>query len=195
MDAKNPKGNSFKEKSIRLLDGIKGIYKIRMTKSNPLTMENAMETGKWFKKLLESFETDLEFRLERIILDLTESISKRMKERNMSRTQLARVLKVSPPAVTKILNGTSNFTLKTLLSLADALDMDLHIRFSYRERLMVNDTSIESERFISAYTSESKLQDKSYPAAHKPYLRPVPPFSGVTSNDTWHKPETQKEAA
>ena len=52
-----------------------------------------------------------------------------MKQKGMNRVKLAQSLNVSPPAVTKILNGTSNFTLKTLLSLADALDFNLKIDF------------------------------------------------------------------
>jgi len=92
-----------------------------------------MKTEKWFKKTLKSFEKDFDFRLETIILELTNKISKRMKERNINRVQLADLLNVSPPAVTKILNGTSNFTLKSLLSLADALDLNLEIDFKEKE--------------------------------------------------------------
>ena len=47
----------------------------------------------------------------------------------INRAKLANLLNVSPPAVTKILNGNSNFTLKTLISLADALDMELKVDF------------------------------------------------------------------
>lgn len=88
-----------------------------------------METEKWFKGMLESFEGDLDFRLEMIILDVTERISKRMKEKGISRTKLAELLKVSPPAVTKFLNGKSNFTLRKLLLLADALELQLKVDF------------------------------------------------------------------
>jgi len=95
--------------------------------------DEIMKTEKWFKKMLKSFEKDFDFRLETIILDLTNKISKRMKERNINRVQLADLLNVSPPAVTKILNGTSNFTLKSLLSIADALDLNLEIDFKEKE--------------------------------------------------------------
>ena len=36
-----------------------------------------METEKWFKSMMESFKEDLDFRLETVILELTEKISKR----------------------------------------------------------------------------------------------------------------------
>ena len=88
-----------------------------------------MKIEKWFSEKLKSLEDDLEFRLESLILRITEKICIRMEAKKLNRTKLASLLDVSPPAVTKILNGSSNFTLKTLLSLADALDMELNVDF------------------------------------------------------------------
>jgi len=92
-----------------------------------------MNLEELLRKKIESYKDDFDFRLESFIFDLTERISKRMKERNISRSKLAELLGISPPAVTKILNGNSNFTLKTLLSLADALELDLKIDFKEKE--------------------------------------------------------------
>lgn len=111
-----------------------------------------MNTNEWFRNKLGSLKDDFEFRLETIILDLTEKISKRMKEKNLNRTNLAELLKVSPPAVTKILNGNSNFTLKTLLSLADALQLQLKIDF--KEKGVVTSKKI-SPPFVFAFTIAS----------------------------------------
>ena len=88
-----------------------------------------MKTKEWFNNLMEKFEDDFDFRLETIILNLTESVCIEMKDKNINRTQLSGLLDVSPAAVTKILNGTNNFTLKTLLSIADALDMEFNPEF------------------------------------------------------------------
>jgi len=99
-----------------------------------------MNTQEWFRNKLESFKEDFDFRLETLILDLTETISRKMEERNLNRTKLAELLGISPPAVTKILNGNSNFTLKTLLSLADALQLDLKIEF--KEKAIVTSRGI-----------------------------------------------------
>ncbi len=104
-----------------------------------------MNTEKWFRNKLESFKEDFEFRLESLILDLTERISKTMEEKNLSRTKLAELLQVSPPAVTKILNGSSNFTLKTLLSLADALELGLKIEFKEKAVVTSDKISISSD--------------------------------------------------
>ncbi len=92
-----------------------------------------MKKQNWFKSKLETFKEDIEFRLETLVLELTENICKRMAQKNINRMELAKRLHVSPPAVTKILNGNSNFTLKTLLSIADALDQELTIDFREKD--------------------------------------------------------------
>jgi transcriptional regulator with XRE-family HTH domain len=53
-----------------------------------------------------------------------------MKEKGMTRAKLAGLLGVTPAAVTKLLNGNPNFTLKTLLKVADALDLKFNASFS-----------------------------------------------------------------
>ena len=83
----------------------------------------------WLKNKLEELKDDFEFSLEGFILRLTEDICKRMEQKNMNRTDLAQRLNVSRPTVTKILNGRSSFTLRTLVSIADALEYELEINF------------------------------------------------------------------
>lgn len=73
------------------------------------------------------FDEDAEtpqFKLETIALRLSHVIAGAMDACGMTRTDLARSLGVSPPMVTKILSGHSNFTLKTLVGLADVLDYE-----------------------------------------------------------------------
>ena len=91
-----------------------------------------MKRDSWFTKLVASYKYDFDYRLEGIIWNLTEDICRRMETLKMNRTQLAKKLAVSPAAVTKILNGNSNFTLRTLLSLSDAMDADLKIEFGVK---------------------------------------------------------------
>lgn len=89
-------------------------------------------TQRWFEDTLTSLQDDVEFRLESLILQITEQISAAMEKQRINRSELAKILGVSPPAITKILNGSANFTLRTLLSLADALNLNLVVK--YRER-------------------------------------------------------------
>lgn len=72
----------------------------------------------------------IEYKLEWVILDITEQIADCMKTKDLSRAELAKLLGVSPPMVTKILNGTVNFTLKSLTSIAHVLDCGLSVRLA-----------------------------------------------------------------
>lgn len=92
-----------------------------------------MDTKNWFQRKLESFKDDFEFRLETLIYHVTEKISERMGQKKINRTKLAELLEVTPAAVTKILNGNSNFTLKTLLSIADVLQTEIKIDFEEKQ--------------------------------------------------------------
>jgi transcriptional regulator with XRE-family HTH domain len=117
-----------------------------------------MNTHEWFKDKLESLKGDFEFRLETLVLEITEKISKKMKQKKISRKDLAALLEVSPPAVTKILDGNSNFTLRKLLSLADALDLALAIDF--KEKAMVERAGLSYGVYI--YGQEASEEEKGY---------------------------------
>jgi transcriptional regulator with XRE-family HTH domain len=117
-----------------------------------------MKLNRWIKEKIELYKDDFEFRFETLILNLTENICKRMKQKNINRTELAGLLNVSPPAVTKILNGNSNFTLKTLLLLSDALGQELEINFRDKEASWTSGVCFVSHAITSyttAYSDES----------------------------------------
>jgi len=80
-----------------------------------------------FKNLLQKYENTVDFRLEVLINDLTEKLCVRMKENGITRSELAEKMNVTPAAVTKILRGNNNFTLRTLLILSDAVDARMMI--------------------------------------------------------------------
>lgn len=114
-------------------------------------------TEKWFGELLDSYKDDFEFRLEALVFELTEQINKKLKEEKISRKQFAEKLNVTPAAVSKILNGNPNFTLSTLLAMADALKMELSIELKTKEisspevkRIATTseDVQVETNRFF-----------------------------------------------
>jgi len=131
-----------------------------------------MEQGNWLKNKLELFKDDFDFRLEALILNLTERICKRMKQKNINRTRLADLLNISPPAVTKILNGNSNFTLKTLLSLSDALDQKLEINFTDKQ------TAYSPEFIVHPKTKKFTTAYGDYPLPSSDSLIDVPQIPG-----------------
>jgi DNA-binding Xre family transcriptional regulator len=80
------------------------------------------------------WEDDPESELYGVLLDVTEAIVKRMIEQNVRRTDLAERLGTSRAYVTKLLDGQENMTLKTLVRVANALEMKVDARFVPRER-------------------------------------------------------------
>lgn len=86
-------------------------------------------TEKWFSELLDSCKDDFEFRLEEQVFELTEQIAKILKDNRISRKQFAEKMGISPAAVSKVLNGNPNFTIRTLMTMADALKTELNIEF------------------------------------------------------------------
>lgn len=149
-----------------------------------------MKEKTWFEKKLEQFENDFDFRMESIILDITEKVCEKMEQKNINRAEFAKVLGVSRPAVTKILNGSSNFTLRTLLSIADALELNLAVQFEEKETVSTAETSVYfgiSSDAIDANT-ESLYAREWYPKPLKPWLNPNDADSGdiVTGRQIWN---------
>lgn len=96
-----------------------------------------MDTEKWFQKKLEGFREDSDYYAEELILDLTEQIISTMKKLNLNRTELASRLGVSKAHVTKLLNGNTNITLKTMAALARSLGCDVAIDLCPRDVQLV----------------------------------------------------------
>lgn len=88
--------------------------------------------GKSFQGLLEEAQQHDDFLIEAAILEITEAVVRRMNELAISRSELARRLGTSPAYVTKILRGSANFTLASIVKLARALDCDVSVRLAPR---------------------------------------------------------------
>jgi len=84
----------------------------------------------WFKEGLEKVKDTFEYKLAGLELGITEKIIEIMDKKNISRAELAKHLKVSKPAVSKLLNNGSNITVKRLLAISEALDCNLQIDFA-----------------------------------------------------------------
>ncbi len=69
-----------------------------------------------------------------VLLDVTEEIARGLVARNMKRSELAERLGTSRAYVTKLLDGQENMTLKTLVRVANALEMKVDTRFIPREQ-------------------------------------------------------------
>ncbi len=101
-----------------------------------------MNDNKLYQDLMEEFKDDLDFKVEYKILEITETICEIMKEKNLNRAGLATIMGTSKAAITKMLNGSTNFTLKRLLKIAITLEKDLEINFKRtKSRVDFNDTT------------------------------------------------------
>ena len=77
------------------------------------------------KDLFRDLEHDPEYLAEYAIVEFTEDMAKRMEDLGITRSELARRLDTSPAYITKILQGNANFTLKSMVRIAQALEADL----------------------------------------------------------------------
>ena len=75
-----------------------------------------------------------EYELEWLLLDVHEAMWAAMQARGVSRSELAERLGTSRAYITKLLEGQENMTLKTLVRVANALEMKVVAKFVPRER-------------------------------------------------------------
>lgn len=87
----------------------------------------------------EAFHRDINYRLEGFFFDIVDNIAAEMKRAGLSKTDLARLMDVTPARVTNVLRGYKpNLELKTIVQVAMALDVqpnDLCMRRKTREML------------------------------------------------------------
>lgn len=80
----------------------------------------------FLEKYIEKHEYSIDYQTELSIIDLNEKFIAKMEELKISRAELAKRLGVSKAFITKVLNGNPNMTIKTIISIALALDCQLY---------------------------------------------------------------------
>ena len=83
--------------------------------------------AKTFKQLFEAARNRLAYHVEGVILEFTEKIVARMETEGVTNAELAKRLDASPAYVTKVLRGSTNFTLETMVKISRALNTDLRV--------------------------------------------------------------------
>jgi transcriptional regulator with XRE-family HTH domain len=81
-----------------------------------------MATDTWLQSKLRKSAGRVGYEIERLLIGINEEIVAQMESKGVTRTELARRLGVDKSYVTRMLNGMPNMTLKTLVSVASALD-------------------------------------------------------------------------
>ncbi len=86
-----------------------------------------------FDDLYKEAEAHDDYWLAGTVQEFTEEVFGLMKQKGVTRSELARRLGTSPAYVTKILRGNANFTLATMVRLARALDAELCVQLTPSE--------------------------------------------------------------
>ncbi len=94
--------------------------------------------GGSFKKLFAKIEQTLSYKKEKAKINLTLELQELMEKKNLTQANLARELNKSNAYVTQMLRGEQNFTIDTMVELAEALDSNLTIHFSTKAEKTVD---------------------------------------------------------
>jgi transcriptional regulator with XRE-family HTH domain len=122
-----------------------------------------------FKELFEEARKRDRYWVASAILDFTEEVYRLMEERKLSKTDVAKSMKVSPAYVTKIFKGTENFTIDTMVRLTKAVSGKLHlhvapedIEVKWVENFAANLTPIISKIEIHVQPPQEIVMDWNY---------------------------------
>lgn len=95
------------------------------------------EKSNWFENEIKKLDNNLDSFTFKYILDFSEDILKILDDKGIKNKNkyLAKKLGCSPAYISKLFNGKSNFTVRKLVELANAVNYDLNI--SLRPKLAV----------------------------------------------------------
>jgi len=106
------------------------------------------------KELEKQLKNDVEYIYEKLKFDISENLARLMKQKGITKKELARRMGVSPAYVTKIFSA-ENISLKTIAKVLSALEAD-----NYTLKLIPENKSIlveELEKWY--YVSEGAYED------------------------------------
>ena len=97
------------------------------------TQKEASSTDK-LAAMLAELEDSVSYHVESVKLEITEQIYLAMREQDICNAELARRLEKSRAYVTKILQGTANFTIESLVRIALALGCKLQLNLTAKQQ-------------------------------------------------------------
>ncbi|MDD2902869.1 MAG: helix-turn-helix transcriptional regulator [Syntrophales bacterium] len=90
--------------------------------------------NKSFAKLVKQAKKREAYWLADAVYTFTEELHNLAENANISRSELARRLGVSPAYITKLFRGNANFTIETMVRLARAVGARLHLHIAPEEK-------------------------------------------------------------
>ncbi len=89
-----------------------------------------MSTSPGYRELIKGIECSAAYKADVAALRFVAEVVRCMRARGMNQAELARRIGASQPYASKVLRGDANFTLTTMVKLADALGQELHLHFA-----------------------------------------------------------------
>jgi len=83
-----------------------------------------------YRKMFEEAEASIDYWMAVPVIEFSEELCRLMEEQNVSRAELARRIGTSRAYITRLLAGSANFTLATMVKLAMAFDGVLHVHIA-----------------------------------------------------------------
>lgn len=117
-----------------------------------------------YRRWIEQVEASDEYQRAGLQLTFTEELSRVMEEKGVTRAELARRAGTSPAYITKILRGTTNFTLATMAKLARALGTDVRLHLAPKGAQTVWKDSL---RAPSAWPGAREAETRTRHAEHR----------------------------
>ncbi len=116
-----------------------------------------------FRRMFEDLEKTDEFAVEKVKIRVAEQIFRKMEEQNITKAMLAEKLGTSRAYITKVLDGSTNLTLESMVKISRALECELSFQLSpiYHEQVQMP-FSIRGESFPSYSTDYSSLDPVEY---------------------------------
>ena len=107
------------------------LFKMSPTNLMEFKKEDDMNKINWAEEF-ERARNSIDYKLERLILGITEDIVKLMEKENVSRKGLADKLGVSKPSISNFLNQGSNMTIKRILAITEELNSEIEIIIKHK---------------------------------------------------------------
>lgn len=137
-----------------------------------------MSKNQTFQRLFQSARSDQGYKVDALILDITEQIVTYMEAEDILKSELAIKIGASAPYITKVLRGETNFTAESIVKIADALNCDVEVKLVARTNApdwadLIGKT-VEPRREFQVWAQEVKAQDaKSYRGGMKSFECPT----------------------
>jgi transcriptional regulator with XRE-family HTH domain len=81
----------------------------------------------------KDIEAQVDEELSRLVTEITNEITVYLRERGLTRAELASRMGVSPGRISQVLSGGENLTLRTLAALSTALDAEFDVQLVSRK--------------------------------------------------------------